>query len=170
MKTAVLLQQLWIERSDRERWVLGGAGLFVLLAALYAFLWEPGLAARQRLSAALPTLRAQVEDMRAQQREIAALRKKIGAAPRVSDPLPAIKASAAGTPLGGSLTRVESLPGGKALVSSPGLDFDLWLTWVAALQRDFGVHLETCSLVALPQPGQVRVEATFATATSPGRP
>ncbi len=158
-----------MERSDRERWVLGGASLFVLLAALYGFLWEPGLAARQRLSAALPALRAQVEDMRAQQREIAALRKKIGAAPRLSDPLPAIKASAAATQLGGSLARVEPLPGGKVLVVSPALDFDLWLAWIAALQRDFGVHLETCSLVALPQPGQVRVDATFSTATAPGR-
>jgi hypothetical protein len=55
------------------------------------------------------------------------------------------------------------------LVSSPALEFDLWLAWVAALQRDFSVHLETCSLVALPQSGQVRVEATFATATAPGR-
>jgi hypothetical protein len=55
------------------------------------------------------------------------------------------------------------------LVSSPALDFDLWLAWTAALQRDFGVHLEACLLVALPQRGQVRVEATFVTAMSPGR-
>jgi general secretion pathway protein M len=168
MKSVALLREFWMERSDRERQVLAGTGLFVLLAALYAFLWEPGLAARERLATALPNLRAQVEDMRAQQREIAALRKKIGASPRVADPLPAIRATAAGT-LGSSLARVESLPGGKVLVSSPALDFDVWLAWIAALQRDFGVHLETCSLVALPQPGQVRVEATFVTAMPPGR-
>jgi len=169
MKSVALLREFWMERSDRERQVLAGAGLFVLLAALYGFLWEPGLAAQQRLATALPNLRAQVEDMRAQEREIAALRRKIGAAPRIADPLPAIKASAAAT-LGSSLARVEPLPGGKVLVSSPALDFDLWLAWIAALQRDFGVHLETCSLVALPQPGQVRVEATFVTATPSGRP
>lgn len=168
MRTVARLREFWMQRSDRERQVLAGAGLFVLLAALYALLWEPGLAARDRLSVALPNLRAQVEDMRAQQREIGVLRRKIGAAPRVADPFPAVKASAAGT-LGSSLARVESLPGGKVLVSSPALDFDLWLGWIAALQRDFGVHLETCSLVALPQPGQVRVEATFATATPSGR-
>jgi type II secretory pathway component PulM len=114
-------------------------------------------------------MRAQVEEMRAQQREIAALHWKISAAPRPTDPLPAIKASAAATSLGGTLARVEPLPGGKVLVASPALDFDLWLAWIAALQRDFGVHLETCQLVALPQRGQVRVEATFVTATSPGR-
>ena len=66
-----------------------------------------------------------------------------------------------------------TIAGAPVSASNPPLcteiDFDIWLTWIAALQRDFGVHLETCSLVALPQPGQVRVDATFVTATPSGR-
>ena len=53
MKFIAQLRQLWLERSPREQRVLGVAGGFIVLAMLYGFLWDPGLAARSRLAAAL---------------------------------------------------------------------------------------------------------------------
>ncbi|HXI37762.1 MAG TPA: type II secretion system protein GspM, partial [Burkholderiales bacterium] len=68
------LREFWSERAPRERALLAGGAIAVALVALYLFVWQPGLAAGQRLAATLPRLRAQVELMRTQQSEIAALR------------------------------------------------------------------------------------------------
>ena len=167
---ASTLREFWLGRSDRERLALSTGIAAVLLGALVLFVLEPALAARARLDSSLPRLRAQVVDMRAGQHEIALLRKKLVAAPRSQDPLLAVKASAARAALGGPLARVDGLPGGRVVVSAAEVDFDRWLAWVESLQREFGVHLEACSLVALGAPGRVRLEATFAASGEPPRP
>src|SRR6185369_9736806 len=74
------LRELWNERAPRERALLAGGALAIALVVLYLFLWQPGLAASQRLAGTLPKLRAQLELMRAQQSEIAVLRKSAGTA------------------------------------------------------------------------------------------
>src|SRR5262249_22733846 len=43
------LREWWNERAPRERALLAGGALAVALVALYLFLWQPGLAASQRL-------------------------------------------------------------------------------------------------------------------------
>jgi hypothetical protein len=41
-------------------------------------------------------------------------------------------------------------------------DFDEWLRWTLEAQRETGARLERCKITALPEPGMVRAEATFA--------
>jgi len=167
MSIAATVAGFWNERSARERGVLLAAGALIVVAALYALLWEPGLAARKSLSAALPRLRAQVDDMRRQQREVLALRKQVGAVPQRGDLKSLLQASAARTAFAQAAERAESLSSGMVLMRAGPVSFDAWLQWVESLQRDLGVRLDSCRISALEQPGMVRVEASF---TSGGAP
>jgi general secretion pathway protein M len=155
------LREFWAERSARERSLLAGGAAAVVLVALYLFLWQPGLGASRRLSAALPKLRAQVELMRAQQAEIAVLRKSAGDALKGGDLRVSLEASLARTPFAKSVQRIEATSAERATVAVVSASFDDWLRWVAAAQRESRARLERGSIVALPEPGMVRADATF---------
>lgn len=147
--------------SARERRVLLIGGVFLVLALLYAFLWEPGLQARERLSGALPRLRAQLEDMKLQRQEVEALRKRLGAAPQGADLRALVRASVERSAIRASVERIE-WRGEQVLVVASAVEFDPWLEWVRGLQRELGVRVVGAEVRALPQPGRVRLEALFA--------
>jgi general secretion pathway protein M len=155
------LREFWRERSARERALLAGGAAAVVIVALYLFLWQPGLAATRRLSAALPKLRAQVELMRAEQAEIAVLRKSAGDALKGGDLRASLEASIARAAFAKSVQRVEATSAERATVVVVSASFDDWLRWVAAAQRESGARLERCSIAALPEPGMVRADAIF---------
>jgi general secretion pathway protein M len=155
------LRELWSERAPRERALLAGGALAVALVALYLFLWQPGLAASQRLAATLPKLRAQVELMRAQQSEIAALRKSAGTAAQGGDLRMVLQSSVGRAPFAKSVQRIDAASGDRATVQVASADFDDWLRWVAEAQREAGARLERCRISALDTPGMVRAEAAF---------
>jgi general secretion pathway protein M len=155
------LREFWAERSTRERALLAGGAAAVVLVALYLFLWQPGLAASQRLSAALPKLRAQAELMRAQQAEMAVLRKSAAEGLKGDDLRVSLEASLARAPFAKSVQRIEASSAERATVAVSSASFDDWLRWVAAAQRESGARLERCTIAALPEPGRVRADATF---------
>jgi general secretion pathway protein M len=159
--TLARLRELWAERPARERALLAGGASAVVIVALYLFLWQPGLAASRRLSAALPKLHAQVELMRAQQAEIVVLRKSAAEGLKGGDLKAALEASVARTPFAKSVQRMDANAAGRTTVAVAAASFDDWLRWVAAVQRESGARLERCNIVALPEPGMVRVDATF---------
>jgi general secretion pathway protein M len=155
------LAAFWSERSRRERALLGGGAAAVALVALYLFLWQPGLAASQRLSATLPKLRAQVELMRAQQAEIAALKKKGGALAQGADIRALLQASVERAPFAKSVQRIDAASSERVTLVVSAADFGDWLRWAADAQREAGARLERCRISALDAPGMVRAEATF---------
>ncbi len=163
------LREFWSARSQRERALLAGGTTAVVLVALYLCLWQPGLAASRRLSATLPTMRAQLELMRAQQAEIVVLRKSAGDTLKRGDLRASLEASLARTPFAKSVQRIEATSAERATVAVVSAGFDDWLRWVAAAQRESGARLEKCSLAALPEPGAVRAEATFSVASTAKR-
>jgi type II secretory pathway component PulM len=151
----------WRSRSTRERAILGGAAFVVAAALLYGLVWEPGMAARQKLSTSLPRMRAQLEDIRLQQKEVLALRKQLESAPPRADLKSLLQDSAKRTPFGGSVERVEAVAADRVFIAAGPVDFDAWLDWVAGLQRDFGARIDASRIVATEHAGMVRVEATF---------
>jgi type II secretory pathway component PulM len=168
MGTGEALIAFWAERSRRERAVLAGACVLVLVVTLYALLWEPGLEARKRLSATLPRLRAQVEDMRLQKKEVEVLRKTVSASSQGADLRALLRASVERSLLKSAVERIEWRTNDRVLVAASTLDFDQWLDWVRALQSELGVRLDSCEISALAQPGRVRVEAVFASGAGRG--
>jgi len=155
------LRELWNERAPRERALLAGGALAIALVVLYLFLWQPGLAASQRLAGTLPKLRAQLELMRAQQSEIAALRKTAGAAAQGGDLRVLLQSSVQRAPFAKSVQRIDAASGERATVLVASANFDEWLRWVTEAQREAGARLERCRISALDTPGAVRAEASF---------
>jgi type II secretory pathway component PulM len=157
------LAELWAERSARERSVLAAGAAVALVLALYGLLWEPGLKASAKLGVALPRLRAQVEDMRAQQKEILQLRKTAGTtASQVADLRALLRAAVARGPLAAAAPSIEWQSNDRVVFAAAAVDFDSWLQWIAGVQRELGIRLESCTVTALGEPGRVRVEASFA--------
>lgn len=167
MKLAESVKHFWSLRSSKQRMMLCAAGTVAIAAASYVVLLAPALTASTRLSATLPTLRAQVEDMRQQQKEIGILRKKVAAASQRTDLKALLQSSAARASFVNSVERIESLSGGKALMLAAPVVFDDWLGWIENLQREFGIRLDGCKITSVDQPGLVRVEATFVSAGQP---
>jgi type II secretory pathway component PulM len=161
MKILRTVAAIWREWSPRERTVLLAGATLALTAALYVFLWAPGMAARKSLSVSLPHLRAQLEDMRRQHTEVVSVRKELAAAPRQGDLATLLRASAAQTPFGSALERIEALPDGKVRMQAGSVPFGAWLAWIESLQRQLGVRVASCRIIALEQPGLVRLDATF---------
>lgn len=161
MKIPRAAAAIWRESSPRERATLVAGAALALAAALYVFLWEPGIAARKSLSASLPHLRAQLEDMRRQRIEVASIRKDLAAAPRQGDLATLLRASAAQAPFAAALERIEALPDGKVRVQAGSVPFGAWLAWIESLQRQMGVRVASCRISALEQPGLVRLDASF---------
>jgi general secretion pathway protein M len=164
------LSEFWSERAPRERVLLAGAAVAVVLVALYLFLWQPGLAASRRLAASLPKLRAQVELMRMQQAEIAALRKRVGTVAQAGDLKSLLQASVARAPFLKSVQRIDAPSGDRATVVVAAVAFDEWLRWAAEAQREAGARLEKCRITALDQPGMVRAEANFVAVAAAPKP
>ena len=162
MKLGATIAGFWAACTSRQRGAIAAAIAVAALIALYLLLWEPGLAARQSLSAALPRLRAQLEDMRWQRQEVTALRKQLGASTPRGDLAALLRASAAQAPFAPAIERIEGLPGGKVRMQAGPLPFDAWLAWIGNAQRELGIRIDACRINALEQQGMVRLEAIFA--------
>lgn len=161
MGFAEAIRAFWEARAERERLILLAGAALVALAALYAFVWEPGLKASARLSAVLPRLRAQVDDMRLQQKEIVLLRKSSVTASQAADLRALLRASAARGPIAGSAHVLEWRSSERVAFAAPAVDFDRWLQWAGSVQRELGIRIESCTITALAEPGMVRIEASF---------
>lgn len=161
MRELGVLARLWQERNARERVLIAVTAAIVAASALYGLFLEPGLAARERLATALPRLRAQLEDMRWQKEEIARLRRRLADSPRPADIREFLQTSVARASFGPAVQRLEFLSPERARLITGPIAFDAWLEWVEALQREFGVSVEGCRIVAAEQPGLARVEATL---------
>jgi general secretion pathway protein M len=158
------LSEFWAARSPRERSVLLAGAALALAAVLYAAILDPGMEARERLSATLPRLRAQVQDMHLQKKQIEQLRRAAGAAPRTGDLRALLRASVERSAWQRAVERIEWRSDERVLVAASSVGFDQWLDWLRGLQRELGVRVVSCEITALPQPGLVRVEAVFAAA------
>lgn len=167
MKFGARVIGTWNALSRRERAAVACGVALVLGAALYLFLWEPGMAARRSLSASLPRLRAQLDDMRWQREEVLALRKKLAAASSRGDVAAILRASAGRAPFASAVERIEAMAVGKARLQAGPVPFHAWLAWADDLHRELGIRVDTCAIRALDQPGMVRVDASFSGGGTP---
>jgi type II secretory pathway component PulM len=155
-------------RSRRERQIIAAGLVLVVLAAAYFLFWEPAFSATRRLSAQLPRLRAEVEEMRVLQRQIEALRRSPGEARQAGGPRELVQAMLGSEP-GLKSARAQWQSQERFSLELAAIDFDHWLALTARLRREAGTRVERCTVVALPQPGLVRVEAVLSIALSEAR-
>ena len=154
----------WRQLAPRERrLILAGTGL-LLATLIYLYLLEPMVTARERLTETLPGLRAQVVAMRLQAAEVERLRASPVPALPPGGVRAAIEASARAYGLTGRLKRLRE--GGRRLAQADfeAVAFDLWVRWVAQLQTQYGVRLESCRVQGRRENGTVDVSAVFSAA------
>lgn len=146
------LQNTWQVRSFRERLLLGGGLGFLLLATLYAYVWQPMQQQRARLHASLPALRAQAQTMHAQMAEVKALRAQAPAAGN-SDLRSTLaqSAQAQGVTLGGIVMQDAS----HAEVHLPPCAYLKVTAWLMQLQEQYHIRPQTVQLKATAEPGMV---------------
>jgi general secretion pathway protein M len=144
--------------ATEQKTILRGAWLLVPLL-MYGLLWQPAHQALPKLQTALPQLRAQADQMQSLAGQVQALRQKAQLAVLDSDALRIAvekSAQAAGLPL-------QVVPGeqNSVRVSAESIAFARWLQWQHALEQNQHIRVSTAMLVASPEPGMVKVQATL---------
>lgn len=142
-------------RSPRERWLFAALAL-VAVAALYATLvWRPIAAAH---AAALDDI-ARYDRIAARLRVAGPDVARMAAA-RSGTPSTTITESAAKAGL--TIQRIEP-QGANIGVTLDAAGFDALVGWLAALERDAGMHVVDLKLERRPDPGIVSAQVTLAT-------
>jgi general secretion pathway protein M len=144
--------------ATEQKTVIRGAWVLLPLL-LYGLLWQPAHEALPKLQAALPLLRAQADQMQALAGQAQSLRQQAQLAVMDSDALRTAvekSAQAAGLPL--LVTPGEQ---NSVRISADSVAFAQWLQWQRTLETTQHVRVASAMLVAAPEPGMVKVQATL---------
>lgn len=165
MSTAASLARLWHARSLRERRIVGGGAIVLVLLLAYGWLWRPLSADLARMEDQLPRLRSKAQQIEQASAEIEKLRSRPPTGTTGPNQMPAVVArSAADSGLaGGSFT--FDAANRRAKASFDRIGFDAWAAWVDQLHRTHRLVLTAARVEAVAGPGWVRVECEFTSAT-----
>ncbi len=144
--------------ATEQKTILRGAWVLVPLL-MYGLLWQPVHQALPKLQTALPQLRTQADQMHALAGQAQALRQKAQLAILDSDALKvAVEKSAKETNL-----PLLVVPGeqNSVRISAESIAFARWLQWQHALELNQHIRVLIAMLVASPEPGMVKVQATL---------
>ena len=144
--------------ATEQKTVTRGAWVLVPLL-MYGLLWQPVHEALPKLQAALPHLRTQADQMQALAAQAQSLRQQAQLAVLDSDTLKtAVEKSAQSASL-----PLLVVPGeqNSVRVSAESIAFAQWLQWQRALETTQHIRVSSAMLVASPEPGMVKVQATL---------
>jgi general secretion pathway protein M len=147
----------WEARNARERAILSGGALLLLLGLLYAVLVGPALTGRDRLNKDLPLLRQQVGQIQALAGEAAGL---AGNAPQSPPPLSRESLEADLTRRGLKAENV-AVTGEIARLQLSGASFAALVSWLDEVQRSALVSVVDANIIALAQPDSVNATLTL---------
>jgi general secretion pathway protein M len=159
------LEEMWKSRTPRERSVITGLVIILILAS-YGWFVTSAHQVRARLHSSMATLRAQAAQLRQDVSEYERLRAAPPAPITPVDLRILIKSQADALGVSRSLVEPEMEGSDQIRVVLNSLPFADWLSLVAAMQMQ-RVRLENSRIQALPEPGMVSVTATFNRSTPP---
>lgn len=136
----------WQQLGPRERMVLGGGGLLVLLLLGWAFVWQPLERTAQSLGSRVATLQTDVAWMRQTAAQIAS--QQATAAPNASfggSPLSVVEGGLTAARLNAGLKQLSPVGEGRVRVVLEGVAFDALIDWLEQLDREFGLSPEEFS-------------------------
>ncbi|MBI5889576.1 MAG: type II secretion system protein M [Nitrosomonadales bacterium] len=144
--------------ATEQKTILRGAWILLPLL-MYGLLWQPAHEALPKLQAALPHLRAQADQMQTLAGQAQSLRQQAQLAVLDSDALrTAVEKAAkeANLPL-------LVVPGeqNSVRISADSIAFAQWLQWQRGLEQTQHIRVASAMLVASPEPGMVKVQATL---------
>ncbi|MBI3903321.1 MAG: type II secretion system protein M [Nitrosomonadales bacterium] len=152
----------WDGRDVRERRMLGFAALILLPLLAWSLLWQPAHVATAKLRAEVPAMRAQAAHLRAQAEEAAALHHS--ALPAVLDARAlktAVEESATRHGMHDALSTLDAQEPNAVRVTLASVAYTQWLDWSRTLQREQHLRVDSANIVALPQTGMVKINATL---------
>jgi general secretion pathway protein M len=154
------LRQFWSEREPRERALLASGASLAGAALLYLALVEPAFSAIARLQRALPNTRAQSAQLEALLTEVRALKSRPPVAGAAGADTPAaIEKSLAAAGL--KAVRVVPLADGALQLTFANVPYAAWSVWLAAAERELGMHAISVTAKATAAPGNADVELTL---------
>jgi general secretion pathway protein M len=147
----------WEVRNARERAILAGGAIALLVIVLYLALISPALTGRERLARDLPQLRQQVGQLQELARETASLSgsSPAGVAPMSKETLEAELARR------GLKAESVSVSGEIARLQLPGASFAALVNWLDEMQKSALVSTVEANIVALAQPDTVNATLTL---------
>lgn len=157
-----LKKQHWETRSAHERRTIVAGTLILSPLLAYFLLWQPAHVASAKLQASVPSMRIQAERMRTQAKEAEMLRHRPRPAMLDVDKLKtALEESALRHHLGDSLTNLEVQRPNAIHLTIDAISFEQWINWLRSLQQEQHIRADSIGIVALPQSGMVKVNATL---------
>ncbi|MEZ5649020.1 MAG: type II secretion system protein M [Burkholderiaceae bacterium] len=147
----------WRQLAPRERRMIVGGAIVLLLAFVWFVLFEPAWQGRQRLRDELPELRSQLARMASLSDEARALSDVRNEAMSAA----AVRAELQRALTAAGLANQATLDAGTELIKVrfDAVRFDTALDWLAQVVRDARLRVADVSVVRDPQAG--RVTATF---------
>lgn len=146
----------WRALQPRERLLVSVAAVVAGVFLFYLLLWVPMNAELARLRASVPKDQERLARMRAQAMEVNQLRASGAAMQTGANILSVIEQTATSRGFKQNITRMEPDGSHGANLTLDGVDFNTLVTWLAELQRQNGVRVESLTLEALAGPGLVK--------------
>jgi general secretion pathway protein M len=144
--------------ATEQKTILRGSWLLAPLL-VYGMLWQPAHEALPKLQTVLPHLRTQADQMQSLAGQAQTLRQQAQLAVLDSDALKSAVEKAA---------KVANLPllvvpgeQNSVRVSADSVAFARWLQWQHTLEDTQHIRIASAMLVALPEAGMVKVQATL---------
>lgn len=158
-RIAQLKTNHWDTLSATEQKTISRGAWILVPLLMYGLLWRPAHEALPKLQTALPQLRAQADQMQALAGQAQSLRQQAQLAVLDSDALKiAVEKSATSANL-----PLLVVPGeqNSVRISADNVAFAQWLQWQATLESTQHIRVSSVMLVASPEPGMVKVQATL---------
>jgi len=152
------LREWWQARARRERSVIAACAAALVAAILWAYVWSPIAAERDRLVDALPRMRLAARDVARTAAEIPPLRAAARARGEAAAPQSAVTDALKAAGLGDGQTRVAALGEDRIQVTLRPVPFDALLHVLAQLAESHGLAVESIAVKATGEPGRVQVE------------
>lgn len=157
-----LLKLKWQSTPINDLRVYKLLAIIVSLAFVYAFIWLPSNHTRLRLAQELVKKKTQLQQMQAQVAQIHALQSAIKLSHSNAQGLQtALESSAKLHGMTSSISKIQLNEAGEANISWPKVNFDSWISWVNALQREHQIRVLNAHITALSNTNIVQVDATF---------
>lgn len=147
-----VIKQKWqsLPSNDQRIYALLGAAITLLL--IYTFIWLPSQQARVRLERVNQEKKSQLARMQIQLEQVKTLQSAIQLSHSNQQGLQAaIEASAKLHNIRSAIAKIEANGSGAIQISLPSVDFNAWITWIAALQSEHHIRVASCDVVRTPQ-------------------
>ena len=154
----------WNQQSARDRRVLIVGGVVVAIFLGWSFVWHPLSSERARLVNQLDNAKRDLAFVRVAEAEVERLRS-VGVRSRADRQGKSLLAladvSARGAGLEGVLKRLEPVGSNSVRASFEFASFDVLMTWIEGMARDYGVQITDFSADRVDASGLVNARVTL---------